>query len=126
MEEDQWKPPIKKVGARRIVPVVLVIVLIVVAVVITISVKGGFAPGPTPTPTPTPTTCEIARDSIQAALDDYYAEYGEWPTADGQPGDIDWVKLVPAFMNIVPSNDSRCDWQVNSNPEGEVCVPQRC
>jgi hypothetical protein len=126
MEEYQWKPPIKKVGARRIVPIVLVIVLIVVAVVIAIHVKGGFAPGPTPTPTPTPTTCEIARDSIQAALDDYYAEYGEWPTADGQSGDIDWDKLVPSFMGRKPSNDANCDWQVNSNPEGKVCIPKTC
>lgn len=124
MEEKQWQPPINKWRARRIFPIALVIVLIIVAVVITISAKGGFAPSPTPTPTPT--ACEIARDSIQAALDDYYAEYGEWPTADGQPGDIDWVKLVPAFMDGTPSNDSRCNWQVNSDPEGEVCVPKRC
>ncbi len=132
MEEDQRQPPIKKWRARRIVPVVLVIVLIVVAVVITVGVKGGFAPGPTTTPTPTPTAsfapsaCEIARDSIQAALDDYYAEYGEWPTANGQPGDIEWTELVPDFMEAVPANDSKCDWQVNSDPEGKVCVPKRC
>ena len=136
MEEDQWQPPIEKGRARKIVPVVLVIFLIIaVGMVITIGVKGGFEPSPTPTPLPTPTpsptpivtmSCEIARDSIQPALDAYHAEHGEWPTADGQPGDIDWEKLVPAFMDTTPSNDARCDWRVNSDPEGEVCVPNRC
>ena len=133
MEEDKWQPPIEKGRARKILPVVLVVFLVVaVGVVITIGVKGGFAPGPTPTPTSmptasiTPTACELARDSIQAALDAYHAEYGEWPTADGQPGDIDWEKLVPTFMDITPSHDARGDGQVNSDPEGEVCVPKRC
>ena len=134
MEEDHWQPPTNNGRARKIVPVALVIALIVVAVVITLGVKG-VEPAPTPTPTPTPTpsptpivtmSCEIARDSIQPALDAYHAEHGEWPTADGQPGDIYWDKLVPAFMDITPSNDARCDWRVNSDPEGEVCVPKRC
>jgi len=125
MEEDHWQPPTNNGRSRKIVPVALVIALIAVAVVITIGVRGGSEPGPTPTPTPTPSptpivtmSCEIARDSIQPALDAYQAEYGEWPTTDGQPGDIDWDKLVPAFMDITPSNDTRCDWRVNSDPRG--------
>ena len=132
MEEDKWQPPIEKGRARKILPVVLVVFLVVaVGVVITIGVKGGFAPGPTPTPTstgtptPLPTvamTCEQAKHAIQDALDDYHDDYGEWPTADGQPGDIEWTKLVPDFMAGIPSNDSRCHWRVNSDPEGEVCV----
>ena len=133
MEEDQWQPPTNNGRARKIVPVVLVVFLIIaVGMVITISVKSGFGPGATPTPTPTPTAsiipsaCEIARDSTQAAIDAYHAEHGEWPTTDGQPGDIDWDKLVPAFMDITPSNDASCEWRVNSDPEGEVCVPKRC
>ena len=90
-------------------------------------------PTPTPTPTATPTplptvtmSCEQARDAIQVALDDYYAEHGQWPTADGQPGDIQWAKLVPDFMTGVPSNDSSCEWGVNSEPEGEVCLQHLC
>lgn len=93
----------------------------------------GAGPGPTPTPTVTPTplptvtmSCEQARDAIQVALDDYYDEQGEWPTADGQPGDIQWAKLVPDYMAGVPSNDNSCDWQVNSDPAGEVCLQYLC
>ena len=90
-------------------------------------------PGPTPTPTATPTplptvpmSCEQARDAIQPALDDYYDQTGEWPTADGQPGDIVWSKLVTDYMSAVPSIDSQCDWGVNSDPEGEVCIGHWC
>ena len=76
----------------------------------------------TPTPTATPTACEADRDAIQAALYSYHDEIGEWPTADGQPGDIEWTKLVPNFMAGIPANDSTCNWSVNSDTEGEVCV----
>jgi hypothetical protein len=67
-----------------------------------------------------------ARDTIQNALNGYDIQYQEWPTANGQPGDIEWVKLVPEFMTGIPSNDSLCDWWVNSNPEGEVCLQNMC
>lgn len=84
-------------------------------------------PGGTPQPVPTVTmTCEQARDAIQQALDAYHGKYGDWPTADGAPGDIVWPKLVPEFMEYGASNDSKCDWQVNSNPLGQVCVQDRC
>jgi len=66
-------------------------------------------------------SCVVARDIIQDALNAYNTQYQEWPTADGQPGDIEWTKLVPDFMAGVPYNDSLCDWSVNSDPEGEVC-----
>lgn len=88
-----------------------------------------ICPGPTPTPTPLPTvtmSCNEAKNAIQTALDDYYDEHGEWPTADGQSGDIAWIELVPDFMAAVPANDSKCHWQVNSDPEGEVCVQHTC
>jgi len=71
-------------------------------------------------------TCEEASDAIQAALIDYSAAYSEWPTADGQPGYIDWTKLIPEFMAARPVNDNKCKWQVNSDPEGAVCVHERC
>ena len=90
----------------------------------------GAGPEATPTPTPTvthtPTQCEADRDAIQAALDAYHDETGEWPTADGQPGDIDWDKLVPDFLSDIPLTDSICDWRVNSDPEGEVCIGHWC
>ncbi|MDD5093587.1 MAG: hypothetical protein PHV74_04300 [Dehalococcoidia bacterium] len=85
-------------------------------------------PTPTSTPTPThvPTTCEVQRDSIQVALDSYHSANGRWPTADGAPGDIDWDKLVPAFLAEIPSLDGTCEWQVNSQPEGKVCLLKPC
>jgi hypothetical protein len=70
-------------------------------------------------------TCEEARDAIQEALTLYDDEHGKWPTADGQPGDIVWTKLVN-FMAGTPSNDSDCDWWVNNDPEGEVCLQIEC
>jgi len=85
---------------------------------------------PTPSATATPTAyksqCEIDRDAIQAALDEFYDIYDEWPTADGQPGDIVWDKLVPDFMDAVAPGDYKCDWRVNSAPEGDVCLPKTC
>ena len=86
-------------------------------------------PTPTPTPTPLPTvvmSCDQARDAVQIALDAYNAVHGEWPTIDGQPGDIDWTKLVPDFINGIPSNDTKCEWWVNSDPKGDVCLQNVC
>jgi hypothetical protein len=86
-------------------------------------------PTPTPTPTPLPTvvmSCDQARDAIQIALDTYNAMHGEWPTIDGQPGDMDWTKLVPDFIDGIPSNDTKCEWWVNSDPEGDVCLQNVC
>lgn len=90
---------------------------------------------PIATPTPMPTqaslpatamSCEQARDAIQEALDDFHDAHGEWPTADGRPGDIEWAKLTPEFMPGVPFNDRKCEWWVNSNPEGQVCLQNIC
>lgn len=82
------------------------------------------AAGPevTPTPTPTPTQCEADRDAVQAAIYAYNSEKGEWPTETGGPGDIEWERLVPGFLESIPTTDDNCDWSVNSDPEGEVCV----
>ena len=65
-------------------------------------------------------------NAIQAALHAYYSKFGEWPTASGEPGDIKWNKLVPDFLPYIPHTDSQCDWQVNSDPEGEVCLWEIC
>jgi len=89
----------------------------------------GPAAGSSPTPTPLPTaamSCQQANDAIQDAVDDYYDNTRRWPTTDGRPGDIVWTELVPKYMEGVPSNDSRCDFRVNSDPEGEVCLQNRC
>lgn len=83
----------------------------------------------TATPTPLPTvvmSCDQARDAIQEALIDYHNERGEWPTANGEPGDIEWINLVPDFMTGIPSNDSKCEWWVNSDPKGDVCLQNIC
>ena len=86
-------------------------------------------PTPVPTPTPLPTismSCVEARNAIQDALDGYNAQYQKWPTVGGEPGDIEWIKLVPEFMTGIPANDSDCVWWVNSDPEGDVCVRHQC
>jgi len=112
---------------------IAIIVLTGILLAVGCACKGGGNGEPTLTPTPTPVlmptiamSCDQARDAIQEALIDYNDEYGEWPTADGQPGDIEWTKLVPYYMEGVPSNDRKCDWWVNSDPEGEVCLLHRC
>jgi hypothetical protein len=79
-------------------------------------------PEVTPTPTPTLTQCEADRDAVQAAIYAYNQENGEWPTETGVPGDIAWEKLVPSFLQSIPTTDNTCDWSVNSDPEGGVCV----
>lgn len=89
-----------------------------------------LTPTPEPTPGRTPTKCEADRDAIQAALDAYHDGTGQWPTSDGGPGDIEWEKLVPDFLSEKPATDSttggKCDWRVDSNPEGGVCLTERC
>ena len=119
----------------KIIPVLIIILVAAIAVIVAIGVTGRFEPGSTPKPTSTGTptslptvsmSCNEAKNAIQAALDDYHDNYGEWPTADGQPGDIEWTELVPDYMEAIPANDSKCDWWVNSDPEGEVCVLHTC
>jgi len=114
----------------KIAGIALIFVLGVLLVVGFISCEGpAVEPTPTATPTPLPTvvmSCVQARDTIQQALSDYNAEHGEWPTSNGQPGDIEWTKLVPDFMAGIPANDSSCDWWVNSDPEGKVCLQHWC
>jgi len=91
--------------------------------------RSGATPTPTGTPQPVPTvamSCVEAQDAIQQALDAYHAKHGNWPTADGEPGDIVWPNLVPEFMEYGPGNDNKCDWWVNSDPEGEVCLMHQC
>lgn len=84
----------------------------------------------TPTETPLPTrdtgSCIPDRDEIQAALDAYHTEKGEWPTIDGYPGDIEWAKLIPDILDGVPNTDSSCEWQVDDNPEGAICLLTPC
>ena len=106
----------------KIIPVLIIILVAAIAVIVAIGVKGGFEPGSTPLPTVT-MSCNEAKNGIQAALDAYHVEHTEWPTANGQPGDIAWTKLVPDFMAAVPY---RCDWRVNSDPVGEVCLQRTC
>jgi hypothetical protein len=92
---------------------------------------------PTPTATATATTeatpaviatlgpegCVPDRDAIQAAIYAYHADKGDWPTANGEPGDIAWAKLVKEYLPFMPHTNDECNWQVNGNPVGGVCVP---
>jgi len=114
----------------KIAGIAFIFVLGVLLVVGFVSHDGPAAePTPTATPTPLPTvtmSCVQARDTIQQAINDYNAEHQLWPTADGQPGDIEWTKLVPDFMAAIPRNDSKCEWWVNSDPEGAVCLQNIC
>jgi len=86
---------------------------------------GGSEATPTPAPTRTPTPCEADRSAVQAALYAYHMQNEEWPTETGGSGDIAWEKLVPGFLPTIPTTDENCDWSVNSDPEGEVCVGER-
>ncbi len=116
-------------GRRQAIKKASIAVVLLLGIMLVSSFACGGDGTPTPTPTPLPTvvmTCVPARDAIQEALNDYNDEHGDWPTADGQPGDIEWTKLVPAFMAGIPSNDSKCEWQVNSDPEGVVCLLNTC
>lgn len=96
----------------------------------TISPTPTETPSPTPSPTPThthtPTRCEQDRDAIAVAIETYHTTNGDWPTLDGQPGDIDWDKLVPDLLEKLPSTDTSCEWQVNHDPEGALCLLTPC
>jgi hypothetical protein len=82
----------------------------------------------TPTATLGPEGCEPDRDAIQAAINAYHADNGNWPTTTtfGEPGNIKWSVLVPDYLPYIPHTDARCDWQVNTDPEGEVCLWELC
>ncbi len=106
----------------------------------TATVTPETTPIPTPTLVPTPTiiptgtplptqetgSCVSDRDGIQVALDAYHAQNGDWPTTDGQSGDIEWGKLIPDLLDGVPHTDSSCEWQVDDDPEGSVCLLTPC
>lgn len=79
---------------------------------------------PGPTATLGPEGCVYDRDAIQDAIYAYNWSHGEWPTADGRPGDIAWAKLVKEYLPYMPHTNDECDWQVSGEPEGKVCVPQ--
>ena len=116
-------------GRRQAIKKASIAVVLLLGIMLVSSFACGGDGAPTPTPTPLPTvvmSCVEARDTIQDALIDYNDEHGDWPTADGQPGDIEWSKLVPVFMAAIPANDSKCEWWVNSDPEGEVCLQNQC
>ena len=90
--------------------------------------EGGKATA-TATATLGPVKCDYDRDAINAVLRPYYAEHGEWPTADGQPGDIDWDKLVPEYLPYIPKTDNKCQWgirEVDGDPPGKACIQNRC
>ena len=82
----------------------------------------GCSPRPEATPTPTPTQCEADKAAVQTAISTFYMGCWQWPTADGEPGDIEWTKLVPDLLASIPITDSKCDWSVNSDPEGTACA----
>jgi maltose-binding protein MalE len=122
------------------VPIIIIIVLYLALVAIATVFAANEEPEaehtPTPTATatetmtPTPTAhvsnCEKDKSNIQTALNAYHEANGDWPTANGQPGDIVWDKLVPEYMSEMPVIDDQCDWQVSGNPEGNVCVSHTC
>jgi hypothetical protein len=104
----------------RIAPILLLCVLLVSVV----ACNGGGETAAVPTLGPP--GCAPDRDATGAAIDAYHARYGDWPTASGEPGDMDWDKLVPEFLPYKPGTDSKCQWGVNGDPEGEICLQNRC
>jgi len=108
--------------------IAIYLMIVVVATVFAIKEEPEAETEPTPTATATvqKTPCETDRDTIQEALNAYNEANDDWPTANGQPGDIAWDKLVPEYMSTMPVIDGDCDWQVSGNPEGNVCVSHTC
>jgi hypothetical protein len=110
--------------------IAIYLIIVVVATIFVIKQEPETENPSTPTATATPTVqktpCETDRDAIQEALNAYNEANDDWPTANGQPGDIVWDKLVPEYMSTMPVIDSDCDWQVSGNPEGNVCVAHTC
>ncbi|NQT71986.1 MAG: hypothetical protein HQ553_04350 [Chloroflexi bacterium] len=80
------------------------------------------SPTPPPTSPKPPTLCDTQTVAIQEAVYAYHDEHDKWPTFDGKPGDIQWNKLVPDLLANEPSTDYQCDWQVDDDPEGTVCL----
>lgn len=101
------------------------ILLLCILLISTAACDGGGGE-PTAVPTLGPAGCAPDRDATQAAIDAYHAKYGGWPTADGEPGDMDWDKLMPEFLPHKPATDTKCMWGVNGDPEGEVCLQHVC
>jgi len=116
--------------ARYIIMTIVIIYLAItlVAAIFVIKEEPEAETEPTPTAKATvqKTPCETDRDTIQEALNAYNEANDDWPTANGQPGDIVWDKLVPEYMIEMPVIDDQCDWQVSGNPEGNVCVAHTC
>ena len=108
-------------AVARFVAIVLLCLLLIPAIAC-----DGDGGEPTAVPTLGPAGCAPDRDATGAAIDAYHAKYGDWPTADGEPGDMDWDKLVPEFLTYIPQTDSKCRWGVESDPEGQVCLQNRC
>ncbi len=81
---------------------------------------------PAPTPTKPPSQCEMDEIAIQVAIDSYYSEYSQWPTADGQSGEIVWDNIIPNYMDAMPYANNKCQWAINSDPEGFVCMGKTC
>jgi hypothetical protein len=112
---------------RYIIPTIVIIYLAIVAVATVYAAKEKPEAEHTPTPTATyASNCEKDKHEIQTALNAYYDDNSNWPTADGQPGDMVWDELVPKYMSEMPVIDDQCDWQVSGNPEGNVCVAHTC
>jgi hypothetical protein len=103
--------------------IIMTIVIIYLAITLVAAI---FVIKEEPAPTVQKTPCETDRDSIQKSLNAYNEANDDWPTANGQPGDIVWDKLVPEYMSEMPVIDDQCDWQVSGNPEGTVCVAHTC
>ena len=119
-----------KIGAMTIRTLAITIVLGMLLIgIFACGGGGGSEATPTPTatttPTATPTPCEADRSAVQAALYAYHMQNEEWPTETGESGDIVWEKLVPIFLPSIPTTDDNCDWSVDSDPEGGVCVGER-
>ena len=101
-------------------------ILLLCILLISTAACDGNGGEPTAVPTLGPAGCAPDRDATGAAIAAYHAKYGVWPTADGEPGDMDWDKLVPEFLPYKPDTNGKCQWGVNGDPEGEVCLQHSC
>lgn len=78
------------------------------------------------TPSPNePPECEADRQMIQAIVDAYHEETGKWPTSSYEAAKINWIRLIPDWMDQRPET-VLCTWTINENPLGQVCRAKHC
>jgi prepilin-type N-terminal cleavage/methylation domain-containing protein len=114
-----------RIGGKRgftlIELLIVLTILAVLAAVVVLALTGFIGRGKSQ-------ACEAEQQSLQTSVYTYYYENdGDWPTADGNPGAISYTLLIGGYIDATPQYDDGgaddCDWVVDEDVEGQVCVP---